>query len=162
MAKQLKAKIAYLPEIESISRKFVPIKNTCSAAAKAGPVTVVSSGWMGGGVRTAYRAGLGVCKKNFFISRQNARMSAVSSNEIDSRNRFRQVSIAVQALLIDLNQMSNIQAMFNTAKEDPTKLINGVSAYGYTYNGWVFAVQYAGKKASASYDLTQFPTSFDA
>lgn len=162
MAIRLKSNIAYKPMVEEVSRKFVPRKETCAAGGAAGPVTIESTGWMGGAVKTLGRAGLGITKRNFLVVRQNARSSAVTADELEARALFKQVNAAAYSITHDLQQISRVQQMFIQAGEDKTKLCNGISAYGYTMKGWVFAVQYAGKKDNPSYNVNTFPSSFDA
>ena len=162
MAIRLKANIAYQPIVEEVNRKFVPKKETCSNGYTAGPVTVMSNGWMGAGCRNTWRAGIGGAKRNFMVIRQNARSSAITEDEQISRATFSAVCKAVPRLMKDLQQITRIQQMWAEAAEDRTKTINGVEAYGYTTRGWVMAVQYAGKKDDPQYNVLQFPQSFDA
>lgn len=173
MAVKLKANIGYQPIVTEVSRKFVPRKKTCKAyASKQGPVKVETTGWMGGAVRKTHRGIFGACERNYLVIRENARSSAPSSAELQSRMLFKTVQSAVNDLLIDLTQMSRIQVMFTGGTHGGTTYegaannasirVNGVSAKGYTLKGWVFAVQYAGKKESASYDVNTFPSAYDA
>lgn len=161
MAIRLKANIGYQPIVEEVSRKFVPRKETCSASKTAGPVQTIANGWMGGAVKTASRAGLGITKRNYLVVRANSRSSAVSNDELEARANFKAVSIGANGIMNDLTQISRVQSMFDQASEDRTKKVNGIYAYGYTMRGWVFAVQMAGLQASSSYDVTAFPQSFD-
>lgn len=154
MAVKLKANITYQPIVESVSRKFVPKKETCSV--------INTAGWMGGAVRTTGRGGLGVCTKNYLVIRSNARLSGASPAELENRALFKVAQAGALHCIMDLMQVTSMQLLYKAASENKTKTINGVSAYGYTYRGWVFAVQHAGKKASAEYNVNQFPTAFDA
>ena len=162
MAVKLKANVQYQPIVESVSRKFVPKKETCKAGGTAGPVTFMTSGWMGGAVRTTGRAGLGACSKNYLVIRVNARQTAPSSNEIDNRELFSAVAKAVPVLLKNLSQITTIMQLYAQCRDDSSKSVNGVYAYGYTLKGWVWAVQFAGKKNDENYNLSQFPQSVDA
>lgn len=166
MAVKLKANISYQPIVESVSRKFVPVKETCKAAGEAGPVAYESTGWMGGAVRKTGRAGLGACTKNYLVIRTNARMTQPSSSELDNREMFGRAIKGRNHIVHDLSQISAIQLLWKTANEDNTKTINGVYAYGYTFFGWVMAVQFAGIKdaaeAGTTYNENQFPQGFDA
>lgn len=161
MAIRLKANISYQPSVEEISRKFVPRKETCSAGGAAGPVVVESTGWMGGAVITRGRAGLGITKRNFLVVRANARQTPAGPDELAARALFKQCALAANTLTHSLTQLSQIQHLWQEADGSLTKTINGVSTYGYTFKGWIFAVQYAGKKDNPSYDVNTFPTSFD-
>lgn len=162
MAIRLKANISYQPIVEEVNRKFVPKKETCSSGYAAGPVFVVSNGWMGAGCRNTSRAGIGAAKRNYMVIRSNARSTALSEDEQISRATFGAVCKAVPRLMKDLTQITRIQQMYDEAAKDSTKTVNGISAYGYTRKGWVMAVQYAGKKGDAQYNVLQFPQSFDA
>lgn len=163
MAIRLKANISYQPIVEEVNRKFVPKKETCSARnSEAGPVTVLTKGWMGGACRNTFRAGLGASKRNYMVIRSNARMTPLSENEQLGWVRFGKATASVKTILGDLSQISRVQQMWADAQADSSKEVNGVSAYGYTRNGWIMAVQYAGLKADPTYNEKQFPASFDA
>lgn len=163
MATKLKANIAYGSHLESVSRKFVPRSETCSNnGAEAGPVKLGNNGWMGGAVRKTWRAGLGACDRNFVVMRVNSRLTAPSSSEITVRTNFTKAVKGRKFILGDLDQLTRVQAMWMTAKDDLSKTCNGVSTYGYTYKGWVMAVQMAGLQDDGSYNANQFPTQFDA
>lgn len=165
MALRLKANIGYQPIVEEVSRKFVPRKETCTAGGKIGPAEVVSTGWMGGAVRKSNRAGLGACTRNYMVIRANARETPVSQKETEARVRFAEAVLGRNHIIRDLGQITNVQAMWLTAKDLPSKLVNGVSAEGYTFYGWIMMVQYKGLEKAAeggtSYDANTFPTKFD-
>ena len=165
MAIRLKANIGYQPIVEEVSRKFVPRKETCTAGGRVGPAVVETSGWMGGAVRKSYRAGLGACTRNFMMIRANARETPVSQKELDARVRFADAVKGRNHIIRDLGQITQVQQMWLTAKDIPSKVINGVSAEGYTFNGWIMMVQYKGLEKAAEggteYDANTFPTKFD-
>lgn len=162
MAMYLKANVAYRPMVDEINRKFVPRKQVCSKTEELGPVTVLGKGWMGGACRNTYRAGIGAAKRNFLVVRENARMTPPSANEQENRSIFAEAVSGRNWIKQDLQQISRVQQMWHQATVDPSKEINGVSAYGYTFYGWIFAVQFAGKKEDSSYNTKNFPQSFDA
>lgn len=162
MAVRLKANIAFQPIVEEVSRKFVPKKETCSSDVKAGPVSVESKGWMGAGVRQTYRAGLGACKRNYMVIRSNARSSVVSEEEQQARTRFVKAVEGMNYIRKDLQQISRVQALWDEAQDDLNKELNGVSAEGYTFRGWIMAVQYYGLYNDPTYNHKNFPQSFDA
>lgn len=165
MALRLKANIGYQPIVEEVSRKFVPRKETCTAGGKVGPAVVETSGWMGGAVRKSYRAGLGACTRNYLVIRANARETPVSPKEISAREMFADAAKGRNHIMRDLAQITKVQELYVAAKDDRSKVINGVSAEGYTLNGWIMAVQYKGLEKAAeegtSYDANTFPTKFD-
>lgn len=166
MAVRLKSNIAYQPIVEEVSRKFVPKKETCSLGISAGPVETESQGWMGGAVRTTGRAGLGQCKRNYLVIRSNARSTQPSSNELAARSLFARAAQGRKSIMQSLTEQAKAQDLYIAARKAVEqgigKTCNGVSVYGYTFDGWVFAVQYAGLANSSSYDETKFPSAFDA
>lgn len=162
MATRLKSNIAYQPIVEEVSRKFVPKKETCSMGVKAGPVTTLANGWMGGAVRRSYRGSLGRCSRNYLVIRANARGTQPSGQELAARATFTKVVKGRKVIMTDLAQITRVEEMFVAAAKDATKSCNGVPATGYTVSGWVFAVQYAGlDNDPAQYDENVFPAKFD-
>lgn len=172
MARKLVSNIAYGSHLESVSRKFVPKKETCSGGTEAGPVKLAASGWMGGGVRTSGRAGLGSCERNYVIMRANARLTQPTPNEIAIRTNFTKAVQGRNAIKKDLEQFPIIQIMwiggrygeknYEGIMNNPNLKVNGVSGYGYTLWGWVMAAQFAGLQADPTYDANTFPTDYDA
>lgn len=173
MANKLKANIGFQPIVTEVSRKFVPKKQTCKAyGAKVGPVSVETQGWMGAAVRKSNRGGLGYCERNYMVIRENARITPPSAKEMANRTIFAAALAGRNHILHDLNQVSRVQILWTGgtisghtyvgAKNDITKTINGVSGAGYTFNGWVMAVQFAGKSDDPQYDVNTFPSDYDA
>lgn len=162
---RLKANIGYQPIVEEVSRKFVPRKETCTAGGKVGPAVVETSGWMGGAVRKSNRAGLGACTRNYLVIRANGREKEPTADELAARVMFADAAKGRNHIMGDLAQITNVQTLFVTASADRSKLINGVSAEGYTFNGWIMAVQYRGLRNAAEsgteYDANTFPKKFD-
>lgn len=165
MAIRLKSNVGYQPIVEEVSRKFVPRKETCSAGGAVGPVVVEAKGWMGGAVRKSSRAGLGACTRNYLVIRANARETPETPNELQARVRFADAVKGRNHIIRDLGQITHVQEMWLTAKDVPSKLVNGVSAEGYTFNGWIMTVQYKGLEKAAeegkTYDANTFPQNFD-
>lgn len=171
MAKKLIGSVAYQPVVESISRKFVRKSDTCSHGKKIGPVKTEASGWMGGAVRKTARPGLGECTKNYLVIRSQARTSVIKPDEIVKRTIFAEAVRGRNHIVHDLMQLTQVQQKFIEARDalaqGERKAMNGVFVEGYTFYGWVMAVQYAGGKAAteaggAAYNYNQFPTSWDA
>ncbi len=173
MARKLLGSVAYQPVVETVSRKFTTRKNVAHAASapgSTGRIKFAANGWMGGMVRRYNLPGIGECFKNCLVIRESGRTSAVKPAEIQLRALFASVARGKNHILHDLMQLTQVQTLYNQARDTAgtvdAKKINGVSAYGYTLSGWVFAVQYAGAKAATeqgeSYNYNQFPTSFDA
>ena len=120
-----------------------------------------------GGFTRQYSVGTGSGKREtikvqYLNVRKYSRATPVTTAEVNLRNAFREVSQGIVTLMEDLTQVTTIQQKWLTAIADSSKRMNGVSAVGYAnMRQWVFAVQYAGLKASSSYDVTQFPANFD-
>ena len=169
MSVKLKANVQYINAIETIRRKFVPrkVKVVSVAAgqvAKVGPATLdTQGGFMGGAQRVSWRGGLGECTRNFLFIKTEGRTSALKSHELDMRTYFSRAVKGKNAIFKDLSQISRVQSMWAAAREDLTLKINGVSAKGYTFKGWVMAVQYAGiYNDPEHYSENTFPQEFDA
>lgn len=172
MATYIKSNVRFTPAVEQINRKWAVKKKTCAAPSEIGPVKTQPNSWMGSGTRQTYRGKIGTVSRNYFVFRENARLSAVSSAELEARALFEAVKKATDLLMKDLMQISRIQAMFLGgnisgtdyvgAANDASVACNGVHGSGYTLRGWVFAVQYAGKKEDSEYNLANFPTAYDA
>lgn len=162
MAQYIKGNIAFTPVVEQINRKFAPKAQTCSAAKMVGPVMLESNSWMGAATRVTDRGGLGETRKNYFVFRENARLSTLSTTEIANRVMFAQAVNGAYECRVNLSFIARMQTMFKESSEDARKKVNGVNAKGYTFTGWTVAVQYAGKKADHSYDVNTWPNNFDA
>lgn len=170
MAIKLKSNIGYTPVVEEVSRKFVPRKEVCRAGGSYGPTAFEGQGWMGGGVKKTYRAGLGNCTRNFLVVRANARITNPSQDEMQARNDFARATRGAAHIMKDLSQLSSVQAKWAEAvasiSSGTPKRMHGVSVNGYTQRGWVMAVQYAGivdaREEGTTYNENQFPTAFDA
>lgn len=171
MATYIKGNVQFTPVVEQINRKWAPKAKKCSRAEKLGPVESESNSWMGSGTRKSYRGKIGSVSRNYFVFRENARSSIANATELSNRSVFEVVSRGTNNLMKDLMQIALLQAMYfggtisgkvyEGAAKNPALTVNGVSASGYTLKGWIFAVQHAGKKASASYDVNTFPTEYD-
>ena len=153
MATYIKGTIGYIPAVDQINRKFALRKKKAHTGTNC---------FMGGMTLNQVRAGKGLVSKNLMFFRENNRSTPVKNSERAARNLFKAVSQAVAELIVDLSQITRIQEMWIEASSDLSKKINGKSAKGYTYRGWVWAVQYNGKSADPNYDLKTFPNSFDA
>lgn len=166
MAMYQKGTIGYMPVVDQINRKFTLRKNKCTKLSPvmtgAGlDVKLEPTKYMGGMTTTKYRAGIGDIRRNALFVRENARTTEPSQAELTQRMNFGKVSSGVKSILKDLNQITQVQQKWMTAKEDSTKLLNGVSAFGYTFRGWIFAVQMAGVREEASYPVGTFPLNWD-
>lgn len=160
MATYIKGTISYDPVVEQINRKFVPRAVKCGNiyALQHGPVMLETARYMGGATKRETRGGIGACRKNYVFFRQNAITKAPSANQTSAKTLFTQAVRGAKHCLQDLNQLTRIQAAWMRVKDDTSILLNGVSSNGYTFKGWVMAVQYAGKKDDPNYDVNTFPT----
>lgn len=166
MATYQKGTIGYMPVVDQINRKFTLRKNKCTKVSPVGTsagldVKLEPTKYMGGMTTTKYRAGIGDVRRNALFVRENARSTEPTQAELTQRMNFSEVSGGVKSILKDLNQITQVQQKWMTAKEDRTKLLNGVSAFGYTFRGWIFAVQMAGVKDDPSYAVGTFPANWD-
>lgn len=153
--------IQYVTPIETIRRKFA-LKREKAGLKKINKDVAQVNKFFGGAQRQGYAAGMGEYHLNYMFFKKNNRTTGPSTDELALRERFAVVSRGVQHIQHDLGQITRVQNMWKTAVANPTtKSINGVVAYGYNYPGWIFAVQYAGKKESSSYDVDTFPQAFD-
>lgn len=172
MANYIKGNVQFTPVVEQINRKWAPKAKKCSSTEKLGPVETEANSWMGSGTRKSYRGKIGSVSRNYFVFRENARSSVAKATELTNRSLFEVAAKAANFLMKDLMQIARLQAMYiggtisgktyEGAANNPALTVNGVSASGYTLKGWVMAVQHAGKKESASYDVNTFPTEYDA
>lgn len=159
---ELKNNINFMPAVESMSRKFVPRKETCGNKT-VGKKLIKGKGWIGSAVRQGYAAGYGPYSKNFVVIRKHARTTALSTTEMQGQSRFSAASKILYRQKRDLAQAGILRLMWLAAREDTAKTVKGVSAAGYDFNGWIFAVDYKrlkdGEDQSA---VLTFPTEFDA
>ena len=162
MANYVKGNVVFTPVVEQINRKWCIRAKKCAQPKFVGPAVTATNSWMGSGTRTKYRAGLGSMSKNYFMFRENARSSAYSGTERAAQQLFAKVSRGTQHCLHDMMQLNGIQQTWAEAIADLSKTINGVTASGYTFVGWVFAVQHNGAVENPQYDVNTFPTQFDA
>ena len=164
MAKLFKSNISYMPVVEGISRKFALRRETCSNKT-VGNKIIAAKGWMGGSVRTYNLGGYGKVSKNVFVIRKFGSIIPASTSQVQVRHIFEMANKAVSTQLKDLMQMTTIQNLYIGGLSDLTKTVAGVSVKGYTYRGWVTAVDFARKKADPTLsqtDLNQFPNAYDA
>lgn len=160
--KEIKNNINFMPAVESMSRKFVPRKETCGNKT-IGKKILKGNGWIGSAVRQGFAAGYGPYSKNYVVIRKHARSSALSTDEMQAQSRFSATAKILHYQRRDLAQQSVLRDMWLEAKEDITKTVKGVSAAGYSWLGWIFAVDYKrladGEEQSA---VRTFPTEFDS
>lgn len=154
--------------IESVSRKFALRRETAGekSVSDAGDgsksVEIPSTKFMGGMVRKrSVMTGTGKIEQfaqQCLFVKKYGRSTALSTDEVKARNMFADVSAGVAHIMKDLMQISYVQQQWFAALNNPNIKPNGVSRKGYgTIRDWVFAVQYAGRKESADYNVNKFP-----
>lgn len=149
--------------VESIRRKFARRKDVAGTVLISNDTTKQNK-FFGGARKTYWRAGYGATEMNYTFFKTARRTGAPSAEELELRQIFVAANNGRNHILHDLSQITRVQMLFEQAVKDFTKKINGVSAHGYGLNGWVMAVQYAGKKndETGQYDVNTFPNAFDA
>lgn len=146
---QAKSNIKYAYFIEGVSRKFTLRKNVCTAK-DAAPLSstlqlkLEPTRYMGGQVRTTYRAGLGTVTKNVMFLRFNPRTSQITADEQSAQNAFK---AAVAKRKLWLETLADAAAIASDMRNDSVVARGGVPKKGYTLRGWVFAVAYRNPSA---------------
>lgn len=156
--------ITFMPVVESISRKFALRKEKCSKTSlRDGKVVIDGISFMGAGVRSTNLAGYGPLKKNYFFMRKNARSTPVTSAEVARRKTFGDASECAAHILSDLMQITQVTQLWVQASANLALTVKGVSASGYNFRGWIFAVCYKRLQDGESISTVKtFPTAFDA
>lgn len=147
--------IAYAPMIESVNRKF---------ARRQDVIGKNINYYMGGGTRTNTYAGIGPVAKNYMFFRKFASSVPASAEQIKVKEFFGHAASARAYILMDLTQISSVNNLYKQAMENKSKTISGISAYGRSLRGWVFAVCFerAQEEGITPEQLKKFPTAFDA
>ena len=153
----IKATIGYMPAVESINRKFALRREKVNNKVDA------IKCYMGGMTRTTYHGGVGAISKNFMFFRKHAISVPATASQITVRERFSDTVECVNYILTDLTQMSSVKALYTGSVKEPTNTVEGFSAYGETYRGWVWKVCYHRLANGATVQAVKtFPTEYDA
>ena len=143
MANYIKGNVQFTPVVEQINRKWATKSKTCSAPKKVGPVKTESNSWMGSGTSQSYRAGLGPVSRNYFIFRENARLSNPKAAELAHRSNFTEANKWVNDALKDLMAISQNQATWIILRDNPDAYIaigqGRLYAKGYGMTGFMRA-----------------------
>lgn len=158
MAIYIKGNVQFTPVVEQINRKWATKSKTCSTPKKVGPVITESNSWMGSGTRIQGRAGIGDgVRKNYFIFRENARISSPKAAELSHRSNFTEGNKWANAAQKDLMAISTNQATWKTLRDNPEAYIaigdDRLYAKGYGMVGFMRA--YAIKQKA--YDASSLP-----
>lgn len=143
-----KSSISYAYFVEDVSRKFTLRKNKCSNKAM-GVTSVEPVRYMGGAVRANLRfdtKAVTPVKKNYMFLRFNPRSSALTADDLQRQNFFRE---AVQARNRWVKALADLPNILADWKEGSNGSIKGVHKRGYTMYGWLMAVAYAFKEDGA-------------
>lgn len=153
----IKATIGYMPAVESVNRKFALRREKVN-----GKVDGIKC-FMGGMTRTVYYGGVGAVSKNFMFFRKHAISVPATASQISVRERFTQTVECANHIMTDLTQMSAVKALYKGSVADPSKTVQGFTAYGESYRGWVWKV--CNKRLANGEEVAvvkTFPTSYDA
>ena len=148
--------ITYLTGVEGVSRKFALRKEIAGKNIAC---------FLGGMVRKSSKVGIGTISKNFMFVRKNYFSTSPTEEQITLRGYFSRASKAAAYIQKDLSQITSIQTLFLAGKANYSKLMEGISVYGHSFRGWVWAVTYA--RVVNNPDITDqalktFPTTWDA
>lgn len=161
MANEIKSNITFMPVVESISRKFALRRDTCATKVighkQIGPVQ-----YMGSGARRQNIAGYGIVRNNYFFMRKFVRSTPVTSEEQLIRSYFASVSKWNKLVWKSLSVLTQNQEKWEEACADFSKTIKGVSAKGYDYRGWSFAIGMKIKQADETLPANGALPAFDA
>ncbi len=166
MAKKM-SNVTFMPAIEGISRKLALRRETCiNKEVKVGgdPASkkvIPGRTYMGVVTRPVNVIGVGTVQRSTLFMRKPMNALAASSGQITSRVNFAKAKLWVDAAMKSLEVVSANMAKFIAAKNDFTKTIKLVSAYGYqSERGWMFAIAVAilndGGQLPANYALPDF------
>lgn len=170
MAKQFLPTMQVAYPVESINRKLAlrrEVSTTTKGLGTRHDIVIPGKRFIGGMVKTNVvpdgKGGLMTIQTQKMFVRKYGRSTPVTANEVTARVRFTKAIKGANACLLDITQITRIDTMWDQAVADPSLTLNGVSAAGYTHDGWVKAVQYAGLKLhDHDYNENQFPNSFDS
>lgn len=151
--------IGFNPMVESVNRKFARRKDKCnnrtiSRSYSGSGIKLPGSTYMGASSRIVNLACIGPTQKNVMFFRRPIELKiSQSSKALAARTAFTEILDWVREAKSDLAVFAQNQAKWNTAKNDRTKRINGVSAEGYaTADGWMFAVIHSGVFNDGAWD----------
>ena len=152
----IKATIGYIPVVESINRKFALRREKINNGVNSPKC------YLGGMTRTTYIAGQGPVAKNFLFLRKHAISVAPSADQMEIKQLFTLTTKSVSHIMKDISQVTPVKNLWLQAKENSALRIKGVSAYGRTYRGWIWAVCWARYEAEeTTQQVNTFPTAFD-
>lgn len=163
MAKGIKNNIAFMPVVDSISRKFALRREKCTDHFdNRSGLKIQGVAYMGASVRHRYIAGIGSVAENVFFMRKREGVRVPTQADLERREYFSQASAWTNAALKDLTAITANQQKWAQARNDFSKTIKGVGAAGYNQKGWMFAIAYAMVKAGETLPTNHQLPAFDA
>lgn len=166
MAKKL-SNVVLMPAVEGISRKIALRRETCIKKDVAVGLLnnvkeIPGTTYMGVVSRMRNVNGVGQVRQNFLFVRKSTQEPMLTSEQIDQRANFAAGVQWVKAAWSDLNAITTNQLRYKAAREDYSKKIEGVSAYGYqNMRGWMSAIAIR-LKAAGKLPETHVLPEFDA
>lgn len=169
MAKKL-SNVVLMPAFEGISRKIALRRETCIEkdvnVGKLGGVQdalkIPGTTYMGVVSRMRNVNGVGQVRQNFLFIRKSIVAPLLTSEQLDQRAYFAAGLKWVKDAWSDLNAITQNQMRYKAAREDYSKKIQGVSAYGYkNMRGWMSAIAIR-LKAADKLPQTHVLPEFDA
>ncbi len=168
MAKKL-SNVQLAFAVEGISRKLALRRETCieksvnvgSLGGVQDAMKIPGHTYMGIVSRMRNVNGIGQVRQNFLFIRKSMVAAPLTSEQIDQRANFSFGVKWVKDAWTDLNAITQNQMRYKAAREDFSKTIEGVSAYGYkNMRGWMSAIairlKAAGKLPESGHVLPEF------
>ena len=169
MAKKL-SNVVLMPAVEGISRKIALRRETCvekyvnigHLGDNSTAVNIPGTAYMGVVSRMRNVNGVGQVRQNFLFIRKSTAATEPTSEQLDQRAAFQLGLKWVKEAWTDLSAITTNQLRYKAAREDYSKKIEGVSAYGYqNMRGWMSAIAIRLKKAGKLPETHVLPE-FDA
>lgn len=169
MAKKL-SNVVLMPAFEGISRKIALRRETClekdvNVGDLGGPqdaLKIPGTTYMGVVSRLRNVNGVGQVRQNFLFIRKSFVAPPLTADQQDQRAYFAAGLKWVKDAWSDLNAITQNQMRYKAAREDYSKKIQGVSAYGYkNMRGWMSAIAIR-LKAADKLPQTHVLPEFDA
>ena len=168
MAKKM-SNVSFMPAIEGISRKLALRRETCinkdvEVGLRPGNKKVVpGQTYMGVVTRPVNVIGVGTIQRSTLFMRKPMNATVADNATLKRRTDFAYASDWAKNAMTSLEVASANTAKFLAAKEDFSKKIKGISAYGYqSPRGWYFAIAYAIRKDSGVLPQNYALPDFDA
>lgn len=169
MAKKL-SNVVLMPAVEGISRKIALRRETCiekkvnvgDLGGVQDALKIPGTTYMGVVSRMRNVNGVGQVRQNYLFIRKSIVAAPLTSEQLDQRAYFAAGLKWVKDAWSDLAAITENQLRYKAAREDFSKKIQGVSAYGYkNMRGWMSAIAIR-LKAADKLPSTHVLPDFDA